>query len=174
MELLELMQARRSVRGYTAVPVPGEALDKILRAGLLAPSSGGLRPWALIVVRDRETLDQLGDTRPGSIRMLKQAGAAVVVLGEPDRSENWVEDCAAVMTQMHLMADHLGLGSCWLQGRGKDGREGRSLDDLVRDILGYPEELTLEAILSLGVPAGHPPRRELSELPMEKIHWDRY
>ena len=172
MQLLELMQRRRSVRRYEAEPVPEEKLTAVLQAGLLAPSSGGLRPWRLIVVRDRQSLDRLGESRKGSIVMLKQATAAVVVVGAPETSENWVEDCAAVMTQMHLMAEEQGLGSCWLQGRGKDGRDGKTLDDLFREILGYPEDMTLAAVLSLGVPANHPPRRELEGLPEDHICWE--
>lgn len=174
MELLETMQNRRSVRSYTAAPLPEECLTMILQAGLLSPSSGGLRPWELIVVRDRDTLTKLARSRTGSIRMLEQAAAAVVVIADTARSGLWVEDCSAVMANMHLMADCLGVGSCWLQGRLKDARDGRSLSTHLRDILGYPERMELEAVLSLGMPAGHPDSRELSKLPTEKIHWETY
>lgn len=174
MELLDAMRNRRSVRSYTAAPLPEGCLTMILQAGLLAPSSGGLRPWELIVVEDRETLEKLARSRMGSVQMLEHAAAAVVVIADTERSGLWVEDCAAVMTNMHLMADHLGVGSCWLQGRLKDARDGRSLSAYLRDILGYPERMELEAILSLGMPASHPAGRAFSELPTEKIHWETY
>ncbi|MBY8824311.1 nitroreductase [Sphingomonas colocasiae] len=43
--------ARRSVRAFTAEPVPGEAIEAILAAALRAPSGGNLQPWHIHVVR---------------------------------------------------------------------------------------------------------------------------
>ena len=45
--------------------------------------------------------------------MLKEAACAIVVVGNEDASDVWIEDCSAVMSNMHLMAHALGLGSCW-------------------------------------------------------------
>ena len=39
MELLELLQKRRSIRKYTGEHIPEDKLEKILQAGLPAPSS---------------------------------------------------------------------------------------------------------------------------------------
>lgn len=170
MNMVETVRRRSSVRRYTGQPVSRQQVLEILQAGLLSPSSGALRPWELFVVEAPEQLARLGKSRPGSISMLCRASAAIVVVGEPERSEFWVEDCAAVMAQMHLAAAGLGLGSCWIQGRGKDDGAGGSLDERVREILGYRKELTLEAILSLGVPASEASRR-LPEALWDKVHW---
>lgn len=174
MDLLNAMKNRRSVRSYAEGAISDEDLTKILQAGLLAPSSGGIRPWELIVIRDREMLRRLARARNGSIRMLEHAAAAVAVIADTERSGVWVEDCSVVMANMHLMADHLGVGSCWIQGRLRDAGDGRTLDACVRDSLGYPGRMELEAILSLGIPEEHPPGRELSDLPVEKLHWETY
>ena len=53
MELLEVMQRRRSVRLYTKEEVPEEKLNQILQAGLLSASGKGVRPWEFIVVRKK-------------------------------------------------------------------------------------------------------------------------
>ena len=38
MELMELMRCRRSIRKYADEAIPEEKLQKILQAGLLAPT----------------------------------------------------------------------------------------------------------------------------------------
>lgn len=174
MDLLEILKNRRSVRTYTGEPVSEECLMKIVQAGLLSASSRNYEPWELIVVRDKEMLNRLSDCRAGSAKMLAGADAAIVVLGKEEKSDVWVEDCSIVMSNMHLMADSLGVGSCWIQGRLREAAEGGSTEAYVRELLGFPEELRLEAILSLGMPAGKRPPKELSKLPMEKVHYGKY
>ena len=56
MELFELLAARRSVRQYTEEPVSRKALEKIVAAGLMAPSSKNLHSTELLVVEDRTVL----------------------------------------------------------------------------------------------------------------------
>ena len=56
MNLLEIMQKRHSIRKYTEEAIPEESLRTVVQAGLLSASSRSIRPWELIVVRDRDTL----------------------------------------------------------------------------------------------------------------------
>ena len=79
--MLDVFLNRRSVRNYTGEPVPMEKLNQIIMAGLSSASSRGLRPWELIVVRDRQKLiDMSGCRLQGSSRMLAGADAAIIVL----------------------------------------------------------------------------------------------
>lgn len=174
MDLLNIMQNRRSVRKYTSEPIGKEKLEKIIQAGLLSASGRALRPWELILVTDKETLQKLSDCRVGAAKMLEGAGAAIVVIGNPHKADTWIEDCSVVMANMHLMADSLGLGSCWIQGRMRNAATEQTTDEYVRDIIGYPQEFNLEAILSIGVADTHPEEYTLEELPMEKVHYERY
>lgn len=169
MELLEIMKNRRSVRTYTGEPIPREKLEQVIQAGLLSPSGRAIRPWELIVVRDKETLQQMAGCREGAANMLKGADTAIVVIADPEKTDVWTEDCSIVMAQMHLMADSLGLGSCWIQGRLRTVGD-TTTEDYLRKLLDYPEGYKLEAILSLGMPQNHPAARTLDELPMEKVH----
>jgi len=174
MELLEIMRNRRSVRTYTGEAVPEEALTRILQAGLLAASGRAKRPWEFIVVRDKEMLKALSECRPSGPRMLADADCAIVVLGDEEKTDVWVEDCSIAMANMHLMADSLGVGSCWIQGRLRNAPDGRTAEEYVRERLKFPENLRLEAILSLGMPQTHPDSYELDQLPVEKIHREIY
>lgn len=174
MNLLDIMRSRRSVRKYTGEPIADESMEAILQAGLLSASSRGFRPWEFIVVRNKETLEKMASCRDGSANMLKGADAAVVVIADGGKSDVWIEDCAIVMSNMHLMADSLGIGSCWIQGRLRTAAEGGSTEDYLRNLLGFPENLKLEAVLSLGMPQQHAPAYELDSLATEKIHWEKY
>lgn len=174
MELLEIMQNRRSVRTYTGESVPKESIEKILQAGLLSASGRAIRPWEFILVQDKEMLCQMAKSRAMGAKMLEQADCAIVVLGDAEKTDVWTEDCSIAMTNMHLMADSLGVGSCWIQGRLREASDGRTTENYLRDILGYPENYRLEAMLSLGMPENHPEPRKLTELPMEKVHQERW
>ncbi len=174
MELLEIMMRRRSVRKYTGERIPEEKLEMILQAGLLAPTGRNLKPWEFIVVREKETLEKLSKSRPMGAGILAGADAAVVVIGNTNTTDVWTEDCSIAMTQMHLMADALGVGSCWVQGRLRPAPEGGLAEDIVRELLGIPAEYALEAILCLGMPESHPQPHTLEELPIGKIHRERF
>lgn len=125
MDLLEIMKNRRSVRTYTGEPVPEEKLIQILQAGLLSASGRAVRPWEFIVVRNKETLKQMAGSRTAGAKMLEEADCAVVVLGDEKKTDVWTEDCAIAMANMHLMADSLSVGSCWIQGRLREASDGR-------------------------------------------------
>ena len=87
----------------------------------------------------------------------------------------WVEDCASAMTQMHIAADALGVGSCWLQVRKRMAPDGVTpTEEVVRGFLGIPEKYGVMAMLTLGVPANHPGAKSVEELQLEKIHYERF
>ena len=175
MELMEMMLNRRSVRKYAAGEIGDEQLDAILSAALLAPSSKGIRPWEFIVIRGREALDTLTGFRQGSGKLLSQAVCAIVVLGDHEKADMWVEDCALAMGNMHLMASTLGLGSCWIHGRHRFAEDGRSSEDFLRERLGFPGNLSLEAVLAIGLmPEDRPAPHTLDELDRTKIHLGKY
>lgn len=175
MDMLNAILHRRSVRQYTEEAIAEDKLNAILYAGLSAASSKNRRPWEFIVVRNREMLDQLCDCRPGAANLLAKCSAAIVVAANSELVDVWVEDCASAITQMHLMADALGIGSCWLQVRLRNAPDGvRATQDVVKELLGIPEHISVMAILVLGMPAAHPGSRTVEELPLDKIHYERF
>lgn len=174
MKLMEIMQNRRSIRKYTQEAVSEEKLEKILQAGLLSASGRALRPWEFIVVRNKETLKAISECREGSAKMLEGADAAIIVIGDAEKTDVWTEDCSIAMANMHLMADSLGVGSCWIQGRLRKASDGRTTEEFLKDILKFPDNFKLEAILSLGMPAEHKEAYTPEELLLEKVHKEQY
>ncbi len=174
MDLLQIMLNRRSVRTYLEEPVPEEKLELVLKAGLTSASGRNRKPWEFVVVRDRETLNRLSRCRTAGARMLEKAGCAIVVLADPEKTDVWTEDCSIAMANMHLMADYVGLGSCWIQGRLRDAPGGGSTEAYVKELLKVPRGYVLEAILSLGVIEEHPEAHGEADLPGEKVHLERF
>ena len=174
-QVLELFLNRHSIRSYTGEPVPMEKLNQIIMAGLTAASGRAIRPWDLIVVRDRDKLIEMSGCRlQGSSRMLAGADAAIIVVGDEEKSDTWIEDCSVVMANMHLMASALGVGSCWIQGRGREAIDGETTEDFLRRILQFPSESRLLAVLSLGMPDEEIPPRNPESLRFDKVHINKY
>lgn len=174
MKLIEIMQNRRSVRKYTGEKIAEEKIEKVLQAALLSASSKGKKPWEFIVVWDKDNLKIISECRTGAAKMLEGADCAIVVIADRDKTDVWIEDCSIAMSNMHLMADSQGLGSCWIQGRLRDASDGRTTEAYLRELLGFPENYRLEAILSLGMPQGHPKPVSLEDLAVDKIHREKY
>ena len=174
MDMLQTILNRRSVRQYTDEAIPEEKLNAILCAGLAAASSKNRRPWEFVLVQDRAMLDRLCDCRPGAGNLLGKCQAAIVVCADTEAVDVWVEDCASAITQMHLMADALGVGSCWLQVRLRKAADGRDTADVVRQLLGIPGKYALMAMLTLCMPASHPAPHTVEELLLDKIHREHF
>jgi nitroreductase len=61
MDTLKAIQKRRSVRAYTAKPVPQQVVRELLEAAILAPSGSNTQPWKFYVVggKRKQELDEL-------------------------------------------------------------------------------------------------------------------
>ena len=60
MEGSELTRMRRSIRKYRNEQIPRDALEKIIEAGLYAPSAGGRQGTLIIAVHDRALAEKIG------------------------------------------------------------------------------------------------------------------
>ena len=54
MDFFEAVERRRSIRKFTADPVPAEAVEKALDAAILAPNSSNVQSWNFYWVRSSE------------------------------------------------------------------------------------------------------------------------
>jgi len=147
MDALEAILTRRSIRHYKSEPIPAELVQKLIEAGLSAPSACDFRPWHLIVVNDRKTLDEIPSFHQHAL-MLPEAPLAILVCGEPDVSRYWQQDCAAASQNILLAAHALGLGAVWL---GLHPREKRTKP--MQQLLGIPDHVTPLSLIAIGFPA---------------------
>jgi len=54
MDLLKVMQERKSIRAFKSDPIPRERIEEILKLSIHAPSAINLQPWEFIVVTGEE------------------------------------------------------------------------------------------------------------------------
>ena len=172
MEMIEIMRRRRSIRKYEEKEIPEEKLQRILQAGLLAPSSRRIQPWEFFVVKNKETLQRLARAKWHGSAMLAGCDTAIAVFADSEKSDAWIEDSSIVLAYMDLMASSLGVGSCWVQMRMRKDENGGDAEQNVREILGLEEPFRIVGILALGIPAEEKEAYSLEELQWEKVHRD--
>jgi nitroreductase len=132
-DILNELKNRRSIRSYTDEPVPEELLDKIIEAGLYAPTGMNSQLVYILKITDPKTVRQLGLIN-GSIMGQKDFdgfyGAPAVLCVLADRKDQVAAfDGSSVMSNMLNEASSLGLGCCWVH-RGKEQfetEEGRAI-----------------------------------------------
>lgn len=59
MTVEETVKTRRSIRKYKDIPVPKELIERVLQAGMAAPSSKNRQPWKFLVVSGQAKDDAL-------------------------------------------------------------------------------------------------------------------
>ncbi|MCI5561259.1 MAG: nitroreductase family protein [Phocaeicola sp.] len=170
----ELIKRRRSTRKYTETPLTQDQVVDLLKAGLMAPTSKNTHSWQFIAVDDKEKIEQLSRCKPGGCGFMKDATLAIVVAGDPLVSDVWVEDASIAATFIQLQAEDLGLGSCWIQVRGRNADEYSSSDEYVHGVLNLPLPLQVLCIIAIGHKATEKPAIEEDSLLWEKVHINTY
>jgi nitroreductase len=158
MDLFETVEKRRSIRKFKPNPIPDKDLKKILEAGRLAPSGGNRQPWSFIVVRKPETKKKLAAVA-NLQRFIADADTVLIALGDPAVSKSlYKQDPMIAIEHMVLASTALGYGTCWI---------GAFNENDVKEIAKVPENMTVIALLPIGVPDETPPpkpRRAFKEV----------
>ena len=170
----ELVEKRRSVKVYAKRPVEAGKIDAIIEAALRSPSGRAARPWAFVVVTDKTLPEKLSLAKPVGAAFIKDAPAAVVVCADPSVSGLWVEDCSVAAVTMQYAAQALGLGSRWAQIRGNNFKEGTTSTQYIAELLGLPENLTVQCIIAIGYPGEEMIPYKKDELRFDKVSYNRY
>ena len=174
MDFKDLVQQRRSHRKFTAEEIDGEDVKMILRAGLMSPTSKGPRAWQFVVVDNKADLEKLSDAKDLGGAFIKDAAMAIVVLGDPMQNDCWVEDGSIAAITMQYQAEELGIGSCWVQMRGRGLSDGTTADMVIQGVLGIPENLSCLCVLALGRKADERKPQNEDKLKWENVHVDKY
>lgn len=167
MELLESIKNRRSIKKYLDLEVPTEKIGMIIDAGASAPSSGNIQNWRFVIVKDKESKKRLADAALQQ-HWMETAPVHIIVCAVIDTAKQFygmrgeklysIQNCAAAIQNMLLMAHSLELGACWV----------RSFDEeKVRRIIAITENARPQAIITLGIPDEKPP--EPSRIPLTHI-----
>ena len=140
-EVLKNIKERRSIRKYKEDMVPKEIIEKIVEAGMYAPSGMGMQSSIIIAITNKNLRDKLSklnakimgvDTDP-----FYGAPVVLVVLAKKDIPTH-VYDGSLVMENLMLAANSLGIGSCWIH-RAKEEFETEEGKEILKS-LGIEDE----------------------------------
>lgn len=171
---LSLVQKRRSIRRYSEKPVEKEKIELLIEAALRSPSSRGFNPWEFIVVTDGDLLEKLSKAKTHGASFLKNAPLGIVVCADPAKCDVWIEDASIASIFLHLAAESLKLGSCWIQIRMRMHDQTKTAQEYVQELLNIPGNLNVEAMIAIGYPAESKPPHHKESLQYEKVHYNEY
>lgn len=153
MDVMEAIKTRRSIRKYLDTPVTWDQISQVVDGGKSAPSAGNLQNWKFIIVRDPEKRKQIAEACLQQYWMA-DAPAHIVVCAEPRKAVRFygirgdrlytIQNCAAAVQNILLVANSIGLGSCWV---------GAFDENMLKRILNIREDVRPQAVVTLGYPA---------------------
>lgn len=186
MEVMQAIANRRSIRRFEDRPVSRELIEKVLDAGIKAPSGKNKQPWRFYVLQGTKKDELVGIMERGlvqakaegrntgsaenSARIMRQAPVLIMVFesdwtlaeqgGRMGRALNLVDiqSIGAAIQNMLLAAIDLGLGSLWIC-------DVLHAEDEMAAFLGLKGGVV--AAVSLGYPAESPAAR--SRKPMDEV-----
>lgn len=165
-ETIQTLKSRRSVRNFSDKPVEKDLIEKIIDAGLWAPSGMGKQAPIILAVTNKELRDRLSAMNADIMRAAGRGpaegfdpfyGGPVVLVVLADKSvPTHVYDGALVMGNLMNAAASLGVDSIWIH-RAKeefDSEEGKAIlaevgvegdyEGIGHCVLGYASEPTGE------------------------------
>ena len=148
MEFEKLIGERYSVRSFQPRHLPQEVVDRILKAGHMAPTGCNFQPQRILVLNTDEAIAKLKNCTKCHF------GAPAAMLVCHNREESWKRvydgalsspvDASIVTTYMMLAAQNEGVGTCWVMHFDPDA---------MRETFGIPENIEPAALLVMGYPA---------------------
>ncbi|WP_297428977.1 nitroreductase [Clostridium sp.] len=161
-EVLQNILSRRSVRQFKPEQIKDDELKLILEAGTYAPSGMNKQSWQFTVVQNKEKMEQLAKVIREALG--RDAGynfyapPTLIMLSNDKDNTNGLADCACALENIFLMANSLGIGSCWINQLKTicDEKE-------VREVLtsfGIPENHIVWGIAAVGYPESTPKAHE--------------
>lgn len=148
MDFMTLAAERYSVRKFTEKPLEQNIIDKIIKAGHLAPTGCNYQPQRILVINSEEAVSKLKNCTKCHF------GAKTAMLVCYNKDECWtrkydgktcgVADACIVTTHMMLAAFEMGVGSTWVM----------HFDPFaMRREFNIPEGIEPVALLVMGYPA---------------------
>jgi nitroreductase len=170
----ELIAGRRSMRKFTGEELSREDVVCLMKAALMSPASKRANPWQFIVVDDKAALQELSLCKKHGAAFVADAALAIVVVADPLVSDVWIEDTSVASILIQLQAEDLGLGSCWVQVRGRSHPSGISADEFVHGVLDIPLQLQVLSIIAVGHRGMERRAFDEEHLQWEKVHINKY
>jgi len=147
MELLNVINSRRSIRKYRKEPVSDRLVNEILEAGRWAPSGLNNQPWRFAVIKDEGIKKQLSSLTHYSGIILDSDFCIAVFynISAGYHREKDIMSIGACIQNMLLYSHYLGIGSVWLGEILKN-------KDKINEILNLESTNEFMALIAFGYP----------------------
>ena len=154
MDIFECIQKRYSYRGsYLNTPIPRENLEKIIKAGLAAPSGCNKQTTSLVGIDDHQILNEITDliNKNGFGGKTTPAGICILTQKIPGYADVYfnIQDYAAAIENMLLAITSLGYASCWIEGHITENDETQKQ---IAKLLNIPQKYIVIGFLPIGIP----------------------
>ena len=150
-EAYENLITRVSTRNFKPDMVSDEEIDKVVYAGLKAPTAKNTQENVIIVIKDKKVRDEVSRINASIMGMEMDPfyGAPVIIIVAYKKScANGIYDGSLVLGNMMNAAHALGLGSCWIH-RARQEFELPEFQELLRSC-GIGEDYIGVGHLALG------------------------
>ena len=148
MTFSELVKSRYSCRKFSAKAVDEEELNKILEAGILAPTAKNVQPVKIWVIKSPEALAKIRTATPCHFNapvILAVGGTTEGAFVRPSDGRNFEDvDACIVATHMMLAVEAEGLGTTWV---------GFFDEPKVKELFPEMKDYDLIALFPIGYPA---------------------
>ena len=118
MEFFDVVKKRFSCRKFSSKTVEAEKLDKIIEAGILAPTAKNVQPVKIWVFKSEEALAKIRTTTPCHFNapvVLAVGGTTEGAFVRPSDNRNYQDvDSSIVATHIMLAVEAVGLGTTWV------------------------------------------------------------
>ncbi len=170
MNGLDVLFSRRSIRRYKEGIIENETMERLVHAGMVAPSAFNQQPWEFIIIKDKKRLNQIALHHPYA-SMVKYAAGFILVCAEPNKDERnlgmWCQDCSAATENILLAAHALGLGAVWIGVYPSD-----EYMTIFRNICDIPSDILPFSGVCVGLPSKtKPPANRFDK---QMIHWNKW
>ena len=170
MGTLDFITLRRSIRKYSNKKVSAELVQKILEAGMSAPSAENQQPWQFIVINKKNLLTKIAYINTPYASFAKEASVGILVCGDLKLEKHkgyWIMDCCASTENILLAANSLGLGAVWTSIYPAEYRVER-----YRKLLNLPAHIIPLAFIPIGYPAEEPEKKD--NYKKDRIHYNSW
>lgn len=160
---------RRSIRRFESKPVEQDKIERILKAGMQAPSAHNLQPWEFLVITEQEKRDAVSQMSPWA-GMVAKAPVTIIVIGYQE-NENAMkflpQDLGACTQNILLQIANEGLGGCWM-GFYPDMERV----DAIRQYFNLPQDRIPFSVIALGYSPDE--NRFIDRSDMSKVHFNNW
>jgi nitroreductase len=182
--MIDTILKHRSIRKYKSTPVEQDILERILKAGIRASTTGNMQVYSMVITRDKTLRKKLWEAHFKQ-DMVLQAPIHITFCADFNRFNKWCRyrkaepgydnflsfftasiDALLVSQNVALAAEAYGLGICYLG-------TATYMADRIIEILNLPKDVVPVAALVVGYPDEAPDLTD--RLPIDGvIHRETY